>query len=125
MADLLSKLNNETTPETNEQSNKPQTKPTLSPEDTIDLKAWLKNNMPEVSSLLKGSFESAGKTINYGIIPVQTEIPSNFIGFKPMFGIYLKDEQGKIIARVSSISFSTINVTFIQFEELKGSFSWV
>lgn len=82
----------------------------LTIQETIDFKSLLKlefeTNKNAVA--LQGSFESAGKTIEYGILPLVSKIPAEYIGKKPAASIYLTSK-GVVIGKITSIGADSIN----------------
>ena len=82
----------------------------LSITETIDFKSLLKlefeANKNAIS--LQGSFESGNKVIDYGILPLKSIIPVEYVGKKPAASIYLTSN-GKVFGKITSIGNDSIN----------------
>lgn len=82
----------------------------LSIQETIDFKSLLKLEFEtnKTAIALQGSFESAGKTIEYGILPLVSVIPVEYVGKKPASSIYITSN-GIVFGKVTSIGSDSLN----------------
>lgn len=82
----------------------------LTIQETIDFKSLLKLEFEtnKTAIALQGSFESGNKVIEYGILPLISVIPVEYVGKKPASSIYLTSN-GIVFGKITSIGSDSIN----------------
>ena len=91
----------------------------LSITETIEFKSLLRLEFEtnKTAIALKGEFESNGKKIEYGILPINTTIPTEYVGKKPAASVFLTSK-GVVFGKVTSIGSDSINYIPVNLQQV-------
>ena len=91
----------------------------LTTNETIEFKSLLKLEFEANKNVvaLQGKFESGNKVIDYGILPLKSIIPIEYVGKKPAASIYLTSN-GIVFGKITSIGNDSINFIPVSLQQV-------